>query len=93
MPYRIDKVKTGYKLYNLDKKSYAKTTFKTRESAQNQSKNWMNYDKEKRHNKQQTAVRNILPKDYKVLSWAVPIAWESYQGMPDVSHPTIYQSF
>ena len=45
MPFRIDKVKNGYKLYNLDKKRYAKPTFKTKLAATNQKKNWMRYAK------------------------------------------------
>ena len=47
MPFRIDKVKDGYKLYNTDKKVYAKKTFKTRQSAVNMRKVWMGYDKRK----------------------------------------------
>ena len=45
MPFRIDKVKGGYKLYNTDTKRYAKTTFKTKQSAMNQRRNWMRYSK------------------------------------------------
>ena len=47
MPFRIDKKKNGYKVYNLEKKRYTQRTFKTRQSAQNMSKVWMNYDKKK----------------------------------------------
>lgn len=47
MPFRVDKVKGGYKLYNLDKKRYAKRTFKTRQAAINMKKTYMNYDKVK----------------------------------------------
>jgi hypothetical protein len=48
MPFRIDKVKDGYRLYNLDKKTYAKRTFKTRKAALNMKKTYMNYDKKKK---------------------------------------------
>jgi hypothetical protein len=48
MPFRVDKVKDGYKLYNLDKKQYAKRTFKTRQAALNMKKTYMNYDKSKK---------------------------------------------
>ena len=48
MPFRIDKKNNGYKLYNLDKKRYAKPTFKTRQSAMNASKNYSNYDRRKK---------------------------------------------
>ena len=44
MPFRIDKKPTGYRLYNLDKKRYAKPTFKTRQSALNAKRNYMSYD-------------------------------------------------
>ena len=48
MPFRIDKVKNGYKLYNLEKKRYAKATFKTKLAATNQKNNWMRYDAQRR---------------------------------------------
>ena len=48
MPFAIQKVGTGYKLYNLEKKTYAKRTFKTRQSAANTKKVYMNYDKKKK---------------------------------------------
>ena len=47
MPFRIDKTTEGFKLYNLHKKEYAKSTFKSKQSAVNQGKNWMRYRKEK----------------------------------------------
>ena len=47
MPFRVDKTKDGYKLYNLDKKRYAKKTFKTRQSAVNMKNTYMKYDKRK----------------------------------------------
>ena len=45
MPFRVDKVKEGYKLYNLEKKQYAKRTFKTKASAINMRRTYMRYDK------------------------------------------------
>ena len=45
MPFEIRKVKDGYKVYNLEKKRYTKTKFKTRQSAKNQAKNWERYSK------------------------------------------------
>ena len=48
MPFRVDKVKDGYKLYNLEKKLYAKRTFKTRSAAINMRRTYMRYDKIKK---------------------------------------------
>tara|TARA_R100000963_G_C4643909_1_gene107682 strand:- start:580 stop:729 length:150 start_codon:yes stop_codon:yes gene_type:complete len=49
MPFRVDgNVKDGYRLFNLDKKTYAKRTFKTRKAATNMKRVWMNYDKFKK---------------------------------------------
>jgi hypothetical protein len=48
MPFQVKKVKNGYRLYNLDKKQFTKKTFKTRESANNMKRNYMNYDKTKK---------------------------------------------
>ena len=48
MPFAIQKVGTGYKLYNLEKKSYAKRTFKTKTAAANTRRVYMNYDKKKK---------------------------------------------
>ena len=48
MHFAIQKVVTGYKLYNLEKKKYAKRTFKTRQAASNTKKVYMNYDKKKK---------------------------------------------
>tara|TARA_R110000824_G_scaffold18954_7_gene74270 strand:+ start:42 stop:242 length:201 start_codon:yes stop_codon:yes gene_type:complete len=45
MPFQIKKVGDKYKVYNLEKKRYAKATFKTRQSASNQAKNWERYSK------------------------------------------------
>jgi len=50
MPFRIDKVGDKYKLYNLDKKSYAKKSFNSRKAANNMKKNYMNYDRRKKKN-------------------------------------------
>ena len=41
MPFEIRKVKDKYRLYNLEKRRYAKATFNTRESAKRQANNWM----------------------------------------------------
>jgi len=50
MPFRIDKKKNGkYKLYNLDKKRYAKREFNSRQAAQNMKKTYMNYDRRKKN--------------------------------------------
>ena len=52
MPFRIDKKRNGkYKLYNLDKKRYAKREFNSRAAAQNMKKTYMNYDTRKRKSK------------------------------------------
>ena len=48
MPFRVDKTKSGYRLYNLEKKRYAKATFKTRASANSAKRNYMKYDKKKK---------------------------------------------
>ena len=45
MPFKVIKVKSGYKLYNLDKKKFTKPTFKTKQSALNMKKVWINFDK------------------------------------------------
>ena len=45
MPFRIDKVKLGYRIYNLEKKQYTKPIFKKRTSAYNMKKVWENFDK------------------------------------------------
>jgi hypothetical protein len=49
MPFKVVKKGQGYKLYNLEKKRYAKPKFKTRASATSAKKNYMKYDKRKRH--------------------------------------------
>ena len=45
MPWRIDKVSDGYKLYNLDKKKYVNKKFNTKLSAVNARKNYNRYIK------------------------------------------------
>ena len=45
MPWRIDKVRDGYKLFNLDKEKYVNQTFKTKQSAMNARKNYNRYIK------------------------------------------------
>ena len=48
MPFKVTgNKKDGYRLYNLDKKTYAKRTFKTREAANNMKRSYMQYDKKK----------------------------------------------
>ena len=48
MPYKITGSKTsGFRLYNTDKKEFAKRTFKTREAAENMKKTYMKNDKKK----------------------------------------------
>ncbi len=48
MPFKVTGNKNdGYRLYNLDKKTYAKRTFKTREAANNMKQTYMSYDKKK----------------------------------------------
>ena len=49
MPFRLDKKKNGYRLYNLEKKRYAKPTFKTKQSALNMKKTYMKYDNKKKY--------------------------------------------
>ncbi len=43
MPYKIVKFANHYKLYKIKEKKYAKTKFKTKQTAINQAKNWMRY--------------------------------------------------
>jgi len=48
MPFKVTgNKKDGYRLYNLEKKTYAKRTFKTREAANNMKRTYMEYDKKK----------------------------------------------
>tara|TARA_R110000737_G_scaffold235762_1_gene248361 strand:+ start:1303 stop:1743 length:441 start_codon:yes stop_codon:yes gene_type:complete len=47
-------------------------------------------DKSKKHKKQQAQVRKVLPKKVKVLSWAVPMAYEELKKMNNV--PSSYGS-
>jgi len=45
MPFSVRGNKNdGYRLYNLDKRTFAKRTFKTREAAENMKKTYMKYD-------------------------------------------------
>ncbi len=48
MPFKVVKVNDKYKLFNLDKKQYAKKTFNSREAANNMKRVYMSYDKRKR---------------------------------------------
>jgi hypothetical protein len=48
MPFRVEKTDKGYRLYNLEKKTYAKRTFKTRQAAVNMKNTYMKYDKTKK---------------------------------------------
>ena len=41
MPFEIRKKGDKYRLYNLEKRRYAKATFNSRESAKRQASNWM----------------------------------------------------
>ena len=50
MPFKVVKVNDKYKLFNLDKKQYAKKTFNTREAANNMKRTYMSYDKRKKNN-------------------------------------------
>ena len=48
MPFTIrGNKKDGYRLFNTDKKEFAKRTFKTREAAENMKKSYMKYDSKK----------------------------------------------
>jgi len=47
MPFRIDKVKGGFRIYNLEKKQYTKPTFNTKQKATNMKKVWENFDRNK----------------------------------------------
>lgn len=48
MPFKVVKKKDNYYyLYRINEKTFAKSKFKTKESAINQAKNWMRYRKEK----------------------------------------------
>lgn len=46
MPFQVEKKNNFYQLKKLKEGTYAKSKFKTRESAINQAKNWMRYRKE-----------------------------------------------
>ena len=56
MPFKVVKTKDGYRLYNLDKKQYAKKTFKTRQAAINMKNNYMRYDARKNKGKNKTLI-------------------------------------
>ena len=47
MPFRVDKVKNGYKLFRLKQKTYVNVVYKSKQSAINAGKNFMRYRKEK----------------------------------------------
>ena len=47
MPFKVVKQGEKFRLYNLDKKKYAKPVFKTRQSANKMKNVYMNYDKKK----------------------------------------------
>ncbi len=48
MPFTIrGNKKEGYRLFNTDKKEFAKRTFKTREAAENMKRSYMNYDRKR----------------------------------------------
>jgi hypothetical protein len=49
MPFTVKgNKKDGFRLYNTDKKQFAKRTFKTREAAENMKKAYMKNDKKKK---------------------------------------------
>ena len=49
MPFTIKgNKKDGFRLYNTDKKEFAKRTFKTREAAENMRATYMKYDSRKK---------------------------------------------
>ncbi len=43
MPFTVKKVGNKWKLYNEDKKAFAKASFNAKQAAINQAKNWMRY--------------------------------------------------
>jgi hypothetical protein len=47
MPYEVKKIGGKFQLFNINKKKLIMVTFKTKESAINQGKNWMKFRKEK----------------------------------------------
>jgi hypothetical protein len=47
MPFKVVAKGDKFKLYNLDKKRYAKPTYNTRQSAKNAASNFMRYDTSK----------------------------------------------
>ena len=48
MPFKVVVKGDKFKLYNLDKKRYAKPTYNSRQSAKNAASNFMRYDKVKK---------------------------------------------
>jgi hypothetical protein len=47
MPYRVEKNGAGFKLYNTNTQSYAKKTFKSKETAVNFAKNAIRFSEKK----------------------------------------------
>lgn len=47
MPFQVKKKNGVFKLWNIKEKKFTKSSFKTKQSALNQGKNWMRYRKEK----------------------------------------------
>tara|TARA_R110001599_G_scaffold15689_1_gene65256 strand:+ start:1045 stop:1257 length:213 start_codon:yes stop_codon:yes gene_type:complete len=57
MPFSIrGNKKDGFRLYNLEKKTFAKRTFKTRQAAENMKKVYMSYDKKKTPDKKKKST-------------------------------------
>jgi len=55
MPFSVRGNKNdGYRLYNLDKRTFAKRTFKTREAAENMKATYMKYDSRMKKNNKGT---------------------------------------
>ena len=48
MPFSVRKVGTKWKVYNLDKRAFTKASFKTKETAQSQARNWIRYSMSRR---------------------------------------------
>lgn len=60
MPFRIDHTATGWRLYNITNKAYAKRTFKTREAAVSAGRGYIRFRERK------SAVlrgNRLLPRD------------------------------
>ena len=55
MPFSVrGNKKDGFRLYNTDKKEFAKRIFKTREAAENMKKTYMAYDNKKSKRKKKS---------------------------------------